>query len=434
MDNVRLQKVLRHIDPRAHVGLEIGALDNPMLTGACVKYVDYATTAQLKQNHANNPAVRADRIVDVSYVWGDKTLAEAVNHQRFDFVVASHVIEHVPDLITWLFELSEVLKPGGVVSLIVPDKRYTFDALRPLTSIAELVGAHLERRRKPSFQQVFGYLSQHAQIDVPGAWRGADAIKRVHDESYAWDVVTRVARTGEYFDAHCWVFTPDSFLDLLATLAKLGLLPFDLLEFTPTTLDQIDFFVTLRRTADGVTTRPSLGGFLDRRASSPPPRTPRPADDFAALRRAADILGLAETQRTVARALATELLRDQQAFNIEVVAMLEELSPGPRGLELELLVRRRLEAVDQQASEIGGSGAIGRLKRAVVPSTALAVRSQLAMFSASRAAITGLLLGWARGEQAQVPTPAADGSWLSPWMNRQASFQAAVRRHVEAAL
>lgn len=432
MDNVRLQKVLRHIDPRAHVGLEIGALDNPMLTGPCVRYVDYTTTAQLKQNHANNPAVRAEHIVDVSYVWGDKTLAEAVEHQRFDFVVASHVIEHVPDLITWLFELAQVLKPDGVVSLVVPDKRYTFDALRPDTTISELVAAHLERRRRPSVQQIFGYLSQHVQIDVPGAWRGADTIKQVHDETYAWQVVQRVVRTGEYFDAHCWVFTPDSFLDLLGTLAKLGLLPFDVLEFTPTTLDQIDFFVTLRRSPEGAVTRPLLASPLERRAAAPAPRVPRPADDLDVVRRAADILLLAETERTAARALATEMLRGQQAFNLEVVSILEELSPGPRGAELELLVRRRLEALANEPQGVGGPGVVGSVKRAIVPPAAMAARRQLEFFAASRTAITGLLLGWAQGELAQVPTPSVTGSWLAPWMNRQLTFQNAVRRHVEA--
>ncbi len=52
-----------------------------------------------------------------------------------DLLVASHVIEHVPDLITWLREIASVLKPTGQARLAIPDRRYTFDLLRVETQL-----------------------------------------------------------------------------------------------------------------------------------------------------------------------------------------------------------------------------------------------------------------------------------------------------------
>ena len=57
----------------------------------------------------------------VDYVWGDRTLVEAVGQGvYFDYLVASHVVEHVPDMIGWFGEIPAVLKAGGVLSLVFP--------------------------------------------------------------------------------------------------------------------------------------------------------------------------------------------------------------------------------------------------------------------------------------------------------------------------
>jgi len=41
--------------------------------------------------------------------------------QKFDAIYASHVIEHVPDPTSWMRKFREVLNPGGVVCLSVPN-------------------------------------------------------------------------------------------------------------------------------------------------------------------------------------------------------------------------------------------------------------------------------------------------------------------------
>ena len=40
------------------------------------------------------------------------------------------MIEHTPDLIAFLADCDAVLKDTGVLSLVIPDKRYSFDRFR----------------------------------------------------------------------------------------------------------------------------------------------------------------------------------------------------------------------------------------------------------------------------------------------------------------
>jgi SAM-dependent methyltransferase len=50
-----------------------------------------------------------------------------------DYVATSHVIEHVANPLAAFREWYRVLKPGGIIYLIAPDRRLTFDHLRELT-------------------------------------------------------------------------------------------------------------------------------------------------------------------------------------------------------------------------------------------------------------------------------------------------------------
>lgn len=44
----------------------------------------------------------------------------------FDFVISSEVIEHIPEPLAAIKEMSRILKPGGVLALTTPNKRWFF--------------------------------------------------------------------------------------------------------------------------------------------------------------------------------------------------------------------------------------------------------------------------------------------------------------------
>jgi hypothetical protein len=67
----------------------------------------------------------------------------------------------------------------------------------------------------------------------------------------AYNLAQSLARKPRYNDAHCWVFTPVSFLGLIEEFAVLGLFPFRVEAFHPTEPGQIEFQVRLTALAAG---------------------------------------------------------------------------------------------------------------------------------------------------------------------------------------
>ena len=105
-----------------------------------------ADAATLREKYAVH-GVDVDAIEDVDVVWSGGPLAPPLQHLApFDYIIASHVIEHLPDPLGFLTDCESLLKPSGVLSLVVPDSRYCFDCLRPLTSIGQWVDARLAGR------------------------------------------------------------------------------------------------------------------------------------------------------------------------------------------------------------------------------------------------------------------------------------------------
>lgn len=58
---------------------------------------------------------------------------------RYDFLIASHVIEHVANPIKSVLEWKRLLKPNGVMILIAPCKNFSYDCDRPTTTLAHLI-------------------------------------------------------------------------------------------------------------------------------------------------------------------------------------------------------------------------------------------------------------------------------------------------------
>jgi SAM-dependent methyltransferase len=118
-------------------GLEIGALHQPLRVppSARVKYVDRMTSSDLRSHYkelADHALVEPDIVDD-----GERLATLGDNTQ--DFVIANHFLEHCQNPILALQNLFRVLRPGGVLYLAVPDKRFTFDVDRPCTSLDHLL-------------------------------------------------------------------------------------------------------------------------------------------------------------------------------------------------------------------------------------------------------------------------------------------------------
>lgn len=69
----------------------------------------------------------------------DTTALTPISSETYDFILASHVLEHIANPIKALYEWLRVLKRGGVLLLIVPWNAFTFDHNRSVTTLQHLI-------------------------------------------------------------------------------------------------------------------------------------------------------------------------------------------------------------------------------------------------------------------------------------------------------
>ena len=118
----------RHLRGR---GIEIGALWRkfPVPQGSIVWYVDrgYSSNLQGEYPEVGQQLILPDVVADAGHL--------PFRDGGLDFVIASHVLEHMPFPLAALRHWYQSLASGGVLLLKVPDKRYTFDVRRMRTPL-----------------------------------------------------------------------------------------------------------------------------------------------------------------------------------------------------------------------------------------------------------------------------------------------------------
>lgn len=119
------------------------------------------------------PHVDCARIVPIDVSWASGRLQDAFEpHFQADYVLASHVIEHVPDPVTWLADIRDILAPHGQLRLAIPDRRYTFDFLRRETELHEMLDAYVQRATVPTAHAVLDHCLNFRVVALHRAWRG----------------------------------------------------------------------------------------------------------------------------------------------------------------------------------------------------------------------------------------------------------------------
>jgi 2-polyprenyl-3-methyl-5-hydroxy-6-metoxy-1,4-benzoquinol methylase len=238
-------------------GLEIAPLHRPIARKEDwdVSYVDIVPTEQLIEHYGHDDAVPNDKIVEVDFPLTDadgtiRTLAEVAGAAApFEWVIASHVIEHVPDLITWLGDIATLLSDGGALLLAVPDRRYSFDAYRPQTTVGQMLQAHHQGDLVPSVRAVYDALHSASSITATEAWAGKrTGLKktRIHSQEQVLDLVEQ-AKQGTYIDSHVWTFRPSTFIEQINELGRMGMCEFVVEKVRNTRPNELEFYAVLRR-------------------------------------------------------------------------------------------------------------------------------------------------------------------------------------------
>jgi SAM-dependent methyltransferase len=180
------------------IGYELGAGARPVCVpwDCRVTYIDKFTFEEAKCESFNNQD--PGNFVRVS-IYASMEKLDAIEPESADFFIACHVIEHVPNVVHGLREVMKKLKPGGKLVLVIPDKRFMFDAPRPTTTLEHFVA-----------EDIGGEVShlEHCLEYARRVEHRADWVARGQDSN----------RSGR--DIHAHTFTPDSMRELLTYLKQ----------------------------------------------------------------------------------------------------------------------------------------------------------------------------------------------------------------------
>jgi SAM-dependent methyltransferase len=224
---IRRDFVFRTAD-RAGTALEIGPAHNAILPkrdGFRTKTVDYIDRDGLVEKYREFKQYSPDDIEDVDYVIPAGASMRDVIDERFDLVLASHVLEHSISLIDFINECTSLLAPNGVLSLVVPDHRYCFDRFRERSSLGRVIDTSIDQ---PPVHTV-GTMTEFAlnAVKLGGSTSWSAGRKGRYESLHDLEAVRAKAAEAEgdtYIDVHNWVFSPNHLRLMLQDLHELGLI------------------------------------------------------------------------------------------------------------------------------------------------------------------------------------------------------------------
>jgi SAM-dependent methyltransferase len=226
--------------------LEIGPFTAPSVRGPNVNYFDVldADGLRTRAKAHNYPIIEPVRIDYVSPT-GDLEIVPT----GFDAVYSAHCIEHTPDLIGHLKQVSRILRKRGVYLLTIPDRRYTFDYFRTETGAEEILAAHKEGRTLHSRQAVMDFYLLSTHNDPAAHWRGEHGPRPRPDIAERKELAERMLSTSEsgYVDIHTWFLTPESFRRVISDVLARAKVELEVEHVYTTPFGRNEFNAVLRK-------------------------------------------------------------------------------------------------------------------------------------------------------------------------------------------
>ena len=177
-DSLRSDALLAGISQESRI-VEVGASFRPLVPkrdgwNTCV--VDHDTREGLLAKY-KKAVIDANEIEDVDVIWQEGNLHEAFPVEEwgsFDAIVASHVLEHMPDLLAFLDSCRRLLRDDGMLIFALPDKRWCFDFFRPASLAGDVLLAHHESRKIHTAAVLFNEISYSMTLGGRPGWAAGE--------------------------------------------------------------------------------------------------------------------------------------------------------------------------------------------------------------------------------------------------------------------
>lgn len=249
----RYDLIEKYIDKHGH-GVEIGPSHNPIApkrAGYKVDIIDHTDRAGLLGKYKEH-GVNLDNIEEVDFIWSGEKYSELTGRSKYyDWVIASHVIEHTPDFISFVNGCHEILNDKGVLILAVPDSTHCFDYFRQITSISRIIDAHITGNKFHTVGTAVDHVLNVCTMDGNIAWDSIanGEFRFIHSMPEAKSLLDKSTDVAAYLDYHAWCFTPHSFRTMIEDLYNLGLICVREVIFIPT--GGFEFFIVLAGKGEG---------------------------------------------------------------------------------------------------------------------------------------------------------------------------------------
>lgn len=157
--------------------------------------------------------VEPDLLVDF-----DSERLETFESDSFDFVVASHLLEHLAQPFKMLDEIWRVLKPNGLAIIFLPDRRRTFD----------------RKRACQSFEHFFDeYNNGSSQVDTDDL---RDYLLKVENYSLI-DIDSDYVRFHLARSIHVHAWTDNEFIKVFSKMERFSKFKFEIIDAVSSTMN-----------------------------------------------------------------------------------------------------------------------------------------------------------------------------------------------------
>lgn len=217
----------------AGAGIEIGALHNPLnLSGLPVTEIRYVDRMSNRELRLQYPELKYLKLVPVDIIDDGEVLGK-IEKGSLDFIIANHFLEHARNPLGCIENWLSKLKPGGIIFMAAPDKKYTFDVDRELTPLDHLVEDYRsssKERLKPDRQH---YKEWATLVDKVPVDEIEGHVRKLMEADYS---------------IHFHTYTLQSFLEMLDYLKRKRKLPFEIRETVDAVHGKGEFLVMLECT------------------------------------------------------------------------------------------------------------------------------------------------------------------------------------------
>lgn len=237
--------------------LELGPLNRPLLNRGEYRnyfFADIRSTEEIKKLYTGNDYLKRtgikidlSSIIDIDYVIKGSYKQTFKNVKKFDYVIVSHVLEHIPDILNFFIDIQNVLNKDGQIIILYPDKRFSFDYFRTDSKFSDIYDVWQNNKSKVGSQVLDFYSNVIPENDPIKFWNKKYKVKMSSGKNIKKNLKAYKDTIKGSFegDAHYWPFSDYGFIKFIRDCKMYDIFPFSLVKFVPTQFNSQEFVVIL---------------------------------------------------------------------------------------------------------------------------------------------------------------------------------------------